>query len=572
VSRSPDSTPTLVAVLLVAAVVSGAVPTAAASATGPTPTVDSPVNATNSTANATESPEIVGLVPNPVADGDAGEVVTLRVPDRTNLSAWALADADETVRLPNATVSGRIAVSTDPAVARNRTDARLLGLDGGLSLANGGETVRLVRGNRTVANVTYSDAPEGERWHRTDDGRWRWTPLGATDFGVLRTGPTEARAFVLPDAPAVPVETLRTADRRILVAGYSFSSPRVADLLADAARRGVEVRVLVDGAPVGGLTRRSAKILDSLVARGVEVRVLGGPRSRYDFHHAKYAVADDRALVMTENWKPAGTGGHASRGWGAVVRSEETADGLAALFAADADWRGTRSWSAFRRGESFTSAEGPPANDTYAGEFAPSNLNVSSSNVLIAPDNAEEALVGLLDAANESIRVQQVAIGGPRHSLLQASLRAANRGVEVRILLSSEWYVEEDNRALVEWLNDRATAENLSLEARLADPRGRYEKIHAKGVVVDGEAAVVGSLNWNNHSARENREVAVVLRGEEPGSYYAGTFDADWKASAGGSGNRGPNRVPVGLLAAVALGALVAIAVAKREVVFEKSR
>ena len=83
---------------------------------------------------------------------------------------------------------------------------------------------------------------------------------------------------------------------------------------------------------------------------------------------------------------------------------------------------------------------------------------------------------------------------------------------------------------------------------------------------------MVGSLNWNNHSARENREVAVILRGEETGGYYAETFDADWKASAGGSGNGGPNRVPVGLLAAVALGALVAIGVAKREVVFEKSR
>ncbi|WP_238398133.1 phospholipase D-like domain-containing protein [Halorussus salinus] len=622
-SRSPDFTPTLAAVLLVATVVSGAIPTVAASAAGPTSTLaagttanatgstadaastttkvaNSTVDASNtttttpdsttatsdstttpdsvttrvvnSTANATQPPEIVGLVPNPTADGDAGELVVLRAADRTNLSAWALADGEATVRLPNATVSGRVAVSTDPAAARNLTDARLLGLDGGLSLANGGETVRLVRGNETVASVTYRDAPEGERWHRTDAGRWQWTPLGATDFGVLRTGATEARAFVLPDAPAVPVETLRAADRRILLAGYSFSSPRVADLLADAARRGVEVRVLVDGAPVGGLTRRSAKMLDSLVARGVEVRVLGGPRSRYDFHHAKYAVADDRALVMTENWKPAGTGGHASRGWGAVVRSEEAADRLAALFAADADWRGTQSWSPFRRGESFTSAEGPPANDTYAGEFTPENVNASQSNVLIAPDNAEDALLDLLDSADESIRVQQVAIGGPRHSLLQASLRAASRGVEVRILLSSAWYVEEDNRALVEWLNDRATAENLSLEVRLADPRGRYEKIHAKGVVVDGEAAVVGSLNWNNHSARENREVAVVLRGEEAGDYYAETFDADWEASAGGSGNGGPNRVPVGLLAAVAVGALVAIGVAKREVVFEKSR
>ncbi|MFC7080608.1 phospholipase D-like domain-containing protein [Halorussus caseinilyticus] len=470
----------------------------------------------------------------------------------------------------------------------------------------GGETVRLVGGdtaasetedreNTTIASaVTYENAPEGERRHRVRtaarrsgrgadgsesasgaDGerttRWRWTPLGATDFGVARTGPVEVRAFVLPDAPGVPLEALRRADRRILLGGYSFASPRVADALASATRRGVEVRVLVDGAPVGGLSRRSAELLDSLVARGVEVRVLGGPRARYDFHHAKYAVADDRALVMTENWKPAGTGGHASRGWGAVVRSEAAAGRLADLFEADAGWRGAQPWSEFRRGRTFTAAEGAPANATYPSNVASSNLDVASSSILIAPDNAEDALLSELNAADESIRVQQVAVGGRTHSLLRATLRAARRGVKVEILLSSAWYVEEDNRKLVEWLNRVADEEDLPLEARLADSRGRYEKIHAKGVVVDGEAAVVGSLNWNNHSARENREVAVVLRGEEVGGFYADVFDSDWEASAGGAGG-GSNRVPVGLLGAVAVGALVAIAFAKREVVFEKGR
>ncbi|NEU56773.1 phospholipase [Halorussus sp. MSC15.2] len=541
-----------------------------------------------------DSPEIVALYPNPVADGDTGEFVVVRFSERSNLSNWSLADGETTVSLPNATVSGRVAVSAVPQTARNLTDARVLAVAGSLSLANGGETVRLVwdgtaaRTSRTdvndslAATVTYEDAPEGERFRRVRSGDdltvetkgsagtagWRWTPLGATDFGVARTGPTDARAFVLPDSPAVPIETLRRADRRILLAGYTFASERVADALASATRRGVEVRVLVDDSPVGGLSRRSAELLDSLAARGVEVRVLGGPRARYDFHHAKYAVADDRALVLTENWKPSGTGGHSNRGWGAVVRSEAVASRLADVFRADAGWRGATPWSEFRRGRSFDPADGAPANDTYSEAVAPDRVNVSSSGVLIAPDNAEASLVSTLDAADESIRVQQVAIGGRKHSLLRATVRAARRGVEVRVLLSSAWYVEEDNRKLVEWLNRRAEAEGLPLEARMADPRGRYGKIHAKGVVVDGDAAVVGSLNWNNHSARANREVAVVLRGEEAGGFYARAFDADWRASANdGFGSGG--RVPVGLLGAVAVGALVALLYAKREVVFE---
>ncbi|WP_276300687.1 phospholipase D-like domain-containing protein [Halorussus lipolyticus] len=563
-----SSSVVLVAVVLLAVVAPATAPPATAT-DGNTPT-DTP--------NADATPEIVAVYPNPVADGDSGEFVVVRFPESpTNASHWSLADGESTVSIPNATVSGRVAFSPDPEDARNLTDVTVLGLAGDLSLANGGELLRLVRGNATASTATYEDAPEGERWHRVEtrtasaDARWRWTPLGATDFGVRHAGPTEARAFVLPDAPAVPLETIREADRRVLLAGYTFSSPRVADALAAAVRRGVSVRVLVDGAPVGGLSRRSAKLLDSLVARGVEVRVVGGPRARYDFHHAKYAVADDRALVMTENWKPSGTGGNASRGWGAVVRSEETADQLAGVFRADAGWRGATPWSAFSRGQSFTPADGAPANGSYPAKIPAENVDVAQSSVIIAPDNAENALVRLLDSADESVRVQQVSIGGKRHSLLRATLGAARREVSVEILLSSAWYVEEDNRKLVEWLNDRAEAENLPLDARMADPRGRYEKIHAKGVVVDGEAAVVGSLNWNNHSARKNREVAVILRGEEVGGFYAGAFDSDWKASAGGPGG-GASRLPVGLLGAVAVGAIVALAVAKREVIFEKRR
>lgn len=49
------------------------------------------------------------------------------------------------------------------------------------------------------------------------------------------------------------------------------------------------------------------------------------------------------------------------------------------------------------------------------------------------------------------------------------------------------------------WLNRHAEARNLSLEARVADPNGRFEKIHAKGVIVDRETVIVGSLNWNHY-------------------------------------------------------------------------
>ncbi|USZ68819.1 phospholipase D-like domain-containing protein [Halorussus salilacus] len=565
----------LVAVLLVGTVVALAGPVAAAGATAPAAATGPSTAAVgpgasdvsgDSGASDVSAPEIVAVYPNPATPEDAGEFVVVRVPRETNVSGWVLEDDETAARLPNVTVSGEVALSTDPEVARNRTERRVLGLSGHLSLANGGDTVRLVPDDSTATtgtgNVTYPRAPEGERWNRTD-GEWSWEHLGATDFEVGRAGPADARAFVLPDSPAVPLETVRSADERLLLAGYTFTSERVADALDAARERGVEVRVLVEGGPVGGQTRRQARVLDGLADRGIEVRVVDGPLARYDFHHPKYAVADDRALVLTENWKPAGTGGAGSRGWGVALDSPAAADHLADVFAADAGWRDSVPWTEFREDRRFEEAD--PANGSYPAEIPPETLPVESADVLVAPENAEDGMVGLLDSADESIRVQQAGIGGRDQPFLRAALRAADRGVEVRVLLSGAWYVEEENAAMVEWLNERADDEDLQIEARLADPRGRYEKVHAKGVVVDGESAVVGSLNWNNNSARQNREVAVVLHGEEVAGFYAGAFDADWQASADGG-----KKVPFGLLVGVAVGALAALLLARREVHFER--
>ena len=73
---------------------------------------------------------------------------------------------------------------------------------------------------------------------------------------------------------------------------------------------------------------------------------------------------------------------------------------------------------------------------------------------------------------------------------------------------------------------------------------------------------VVGSMNWNNNSARENREVMVVLRGEGVGKFYTSVFDADWKG-----GYR--DGFPIGLVVAVGIGLVAAHLVAKEKVSFE---
>jgi phosphatidylserine/phosphatidylglycerophosphate/cardiolipin synthase-like enzyme len=498
---------------------------------------------------------IVGAYPNPLADDDVGEFVVVRLP--RNSTNWSLTDGETTVAIPDDRPSRTVAIAPDPAAAGETVGDLPVVEIPPLALSNAGETLTLSRRGVPVATLSYEDAPDGERIVRRD-GETRWRPVGLDVRDPHAFGAANATAFVLPDSPSVPVETLRAADDRILLAGYTVASERVASALVSATRRGVRVRVLVDGDPVGGVTARQATVLDRLTAAGVPVAVVAGEHARFRFHHAKYAVVDDRALVMTENWKPAGVGGQSSRGWGVVVRSDPVATDLATLFRHDADGRDVVAWSQFRTGRTFEDA--PPANGTFPSNVEPRRVRADRVTVLTAPGNAERALVDRIDDANSRVAVVQPTIGSRGTPLLRATLRAAERGVDVRILVSGAWYVAEENRRLVEWLNRRADQRDLPLRAKVASPSGRFEKIHAKGLVID-DAVAVGSLNWNDVSARENREVVVVLDGTAVASYFRRVVTADWKG--------GGSRLPASVAVAVGLVLLVAAAVASRRVRFD---
>jgi len=76
----------------------------------------------------------------------------------------------------------------------------------------------------------------------------------------------------------------------------------------------------------------------------------------------------------------------------------------------------------------------------------------------------------------------------------------------------------------------------------------------------DAPGVVTGTLNRNAHAARENREVAVVLSGEQVADYYGRVFARNWR---GEGGDGGTERVPVGALVALLAGVVV-VALARR--------
>lgn len=498
-----------------------------------------------------ESPAIVDLYPNPAAHGDPGEFVTLHVPDGTDLSAYVLADENVAVSLANATAGGgKVTFSTDPDRTERLTDRTVVGISDRLRLADDGDRVRLLRDGVVVDEVTYDRAPQAQVY---DVASGEWVPLGATDKPVVADEGGKLTAFVLPDEPDLAVEFLGGASERVLLAGYTISDGDVVEALVDAHERGVAVEVLAEGAPVGGMGASEAAALDTLARHGVPVSVVGGDKARYRHHHAKYAVVDGRALVTTENWKPAGTGGKSSRGWAAITDQERIVEGLVDTFRADSGWVDAILWEEY---DDVTLVDDAEPTGLHPTAFEAESFDVDRTRLLLAPDNAEAELVRAVRSAEESVDVKQVRVGDPGFPLLRALLDAAERGVEVRLLLSSEWYVEDENRELKRWLDEQVEAGDLPLSVRLADPDGEFEKIHAKGLIVDGELTYIGSLNWNNSSLRHNREVGLLVESPEVGAYFGAVFESDFE--------RDGREVPVGYLAAVVVLALVAVLAARR--------
>ena len=565
--------------LVAAATVACSLPAAAAPVGAAAPldaTEPTPANATD----ARDGPRIVELYPNPTTEENRGEYLVVSLPERGN---WSLSDGYYDAAIP-ANASGRVTLSMAP----NRTASILAGdsetaaedadrreirrLSDHFPLSASGDRIELRRNGHAVDVVAYDRASEGHRW-RASWGEWR--PRGYDPRSPEPTADAAVTPFVLPDSSGMPVEPLRDADERLFVAGYTLTSERVADALLAAADRGVRVRVLLEGSPVGGFPTRSAALIDRLTAAGVAVRLLDGEVERFRFHHPKYAVADDRAVVLTENWKPSGTGGHSNRGWGVVVgghggaaegagsdggaaegagtdRSAAVADDLAALFAADFEARDARPWRAFRADTEFH--DGGRANGSYPTRFdAPAGPAAANVTVLTAPGNAADRIVARIDAADERVLAVVPRVGGPDDRIVRALRRAADRGVDVHLLLSDAWYDREENRNLSEALADEPIAVDL------AEPRGRFGKVHAKGIVVD-DAAVVGSLNWNPSAATNNREVLLAVENESVADFYARAYAADWRG--------GGIQLPVGYAAGFGVALAGAGVVARREIAF----
>jgi len=86
------------------------------------------------------------------------------------------------------------------------------------------------------------------------------------------------------------LQTLAGAQHSIQMMAYAFQAPDIAQALADASQRGVQVRVVVDRKRNLGKTSRAA--MDRVTRHGVALRT----NDRYHLHHDKTVIADGQTV------------------------------------------------------------------------------------------------------------------------------------------------------------------------------------------------------------------------------------------------------------------------------------
>ena len=410
-----------------------------------------------------------------------------------------------------------------------------------LRLANTRDELLAYKDGQLIQKVTWPGdvKPREGQVHYLEDGTWDPRPLMLGQSRLVRTSfeNVTITAFVSPDSSLdIFSGTVASAQHRVLVNVYELTSVNITGALIDAEKRGVDVTVLVEGGPVGGIPASEKSAISALNRSGIPVLAMASPAGEhvpYRYDHAKYVIIDDLAVVVTsENFghsgfPPAGETGN--RGWGVVMEDPRLAAYFADLYQTDTSGSAiTPVYGTAGPGENYTLISRPVV-------FAPATFTGARVTPVIAPDTSAE-ITGLLDSAQESIEIQQAYITNESkihlNPYLASAINASRRGVHVRVLLDSYWYNTEDeadNDEMVALVNRIAVAENLPLEARCADlTTTGLEKIHNKGVIVDDRAVLVSSINWNTNSPGFNREAGVIIEQPQAAMYFRAVFDADW--------------------------------------------
>ncbi len=304
------------------------------------------------------------------------------------------------------------------------------------------------------------------------------------------------------------IAAIEAAAEEVRLETYIFADDdagrAVAAALANAARRGVRVHVMVDGFGSRGFMRNLGS---QLMADGIEVLIYGPNVSPFTLRrhrlrrlHRKLVAIDRRiAFVGGINVIDDAPGQTPAR-YDYAVRIEGPL--LGPIHASMRHLWQLVSWSRFRR--RFKTAKRLPAATAVCGEMAGTFL--TRDNLRHRRDIEEAYLRAIASARSEIVLANAYFLPGRRFR--HALMAAAQRGIKVTVLLQGRVeypLLHHATQALYDVL--------LSAGIHIYEYRRSF--LHAKVAVIDGIWATVGSSNIDPFSLLLAREANIVVKNSD---------------------------------------------------------
>lgn len=339
-------------------------------------------------------------------------------------------------------------------------------------------------GGSSSATVGTTDpAPDVEGGTSGDDGGGTTSggPATKPDSGPPVTGPDNVTIIVEPTDKAQALLTaINGAKKSVHVTMYLLGDKRFIDALIAQHGAGRDVKVILNQKFMNGAgTNQTA--YSQLQAAGVSV--VWAP-SAFSLTHEKCVIVDGtQAWIMTMNLEPSSS-----------TKNRE-------FLAVDTD-----------------AADVGEAEGVFAADFG-GTAYVPSGNLLVAPVNARDRLLALIQGAKASVDVEGEELSD--YKIVNALVAAQKSGVKVRVVLSDSTPSSTQTTAVQQL--KAASVQVVSVGTPY---------IHAKAIVADGARAYVGSENFSTGSLQYNRELGLITTNAASAALVGQTIAKDFAAGS----------------------------------------
>lgn len=296
------------------------------------------------------------------------------------------------------------------------------------------------------------------------------------------SGSSGLTVFNEPDAgEQVFVNPINNAKKSVWLEMYLLTDTNIIQALENAAKRGIDVRVMLEPKPYGGGSPTSTE--SALKAAGVQV---ADTNPAFALTHEKGMIIDGTtAFITSSNFTYSALNGK-NREYGVIDTNSADVQGTIDIF--NADWNRT-------------------------------TPQITDSNLVVSPVNARTNFVNFIGSAKSTLIIEAEEMQDTQ--VEQAIVSAAQRGVAVQVILPVPQKTPDSNAAGIATI--KAAGVQVEEDPQLI--------MHAKMMVADGKEAFIGSENISTYSLDKNRELGLLISDSGIISTIQQTFQQDWGVS-----------------------------------------